>query len=122
MGDIRRGVKCTRCAKEFTFNDVRYLPDKSGMACKACLGIIDREHAEVRKREGKLFGFQCISCRYRFHRSANNKPEVCPQCGKRDFLKFEKEKLTAHNILKLADDPRLEHVESMPVKRTERAW
>lgn len=112
MTDIRRGVKCARCAKEFGFNDVRYLPDRSGMACKACLGIIDKEHADARKREGKLFGFQCITCRYRFSRTANNTPEVCPQCGKRDFIKFEPEKLKASTILKLADDPRLDRLEA----------
>jgi DNA-directed RNA polymerase subunit RPC12/RpoP len=114
MADIRRGVKCVRCLKEFGFDEVRYLPDRSGVACKACLGIIEKEHAEIRRREGKLFGFQCIGCRYRFHRSANNKPEVCPQCGKREFIKFEKEKLTADNLLKIATDPRLEHLENTP--------
>jgi DNA-directed RNA polymerase subunit RPC12/RpoP len=110
--DIRRGVKCARCAKEFGFDDVRYLPDRSGVACKGCLGIIDKEHAEVRKREGKLFSYQCLGCRYKFSRTANNKPEVCPQCGKRDFIKFEPSKLTAANILKIADDPRLDQLEA----------
>jgi DNA-directed RNA polymerase subunit RPC12/RpoP len=109
--DPRRFMKCARCNKEFGFDQVRYLPDRSGVACKACLGIIEREHRELRQKEGKLFGFQCISCRYMFSRSANNKPEVCPQCSKRDFIKFDKEKLNADKLLKIADDPRLEHLE-----------
>jgi DNA-directed RNA polymerase subunit RPC12/RpoP len=111
MNDPRRWLTCARCKKECEFDQVRYLADRSGVACKACLGIVEREHAERRKQEGKLFGFQCISCRYRFSRTANNKPEVCPQCGKREFIKFETEKLTASTILKIADDPRLDHLE-----------
>ena len=81
------------------------------MACKACLGIIDREFAERRRQEGMLYGFQCITCRYRFSRTANNQPQTCPQCGKRGFLKFEKEKLSANRLLRMADDPRLDLLE-----------
>jgi len=109
--DPRRWLRCARCNKEFEFQDVRYLPDRSGVACKTCLGITEREHEEQRRREGQLLGFQCIDCRYLFYRSASNKPEVCPQCGKREFLKFQKEKLSADAILKLADDPRFERLE-----------
>jgi DNA-directed RNA polymerase subunit RPC12/RpoP len=111
MGDPRRWLRCVRCNKDYDFEQVRYLPDRSGVACKTCLGIVDREHAELRKREGKLLNFQCVGCRYMFSRSAAHQPENCPQCGKRDIIKFEKEKLSANTLLKLADDPRLDHLE-----------
>jgi|GEM_PF-2499803 len=109
--DPRRSMRCARCGKEFPFDQVRYLPDRTGVACRPCLGIAEKEHAERRRVESKLFSFQCISCRYQFSRSANNKPEVCPQCGKREFLKYDKERLTADALLRIADDPRLDHLE-----------
>jgi DNA-directed RNA polymerase subunit RPC12/RpoP len=82
------------------------------VACKACLGIVEVEHAEARKREGKLYSYQCIGCRYKFSRTASNAPQVCPQCSRKDFIKFEPEKLSASAILKIADDPRLDRLEA----------
>jgi DNA-directed RNA polymerase subunit RPC12/RpoP len=90
---------------------VRYLPDRSGVACKDCLGITEKEERAARAEVGKLYGYQCIACRYRFTRSLRNVPEVCPQCAAREFVRFETEKLTADNLLKAADDPSLERLD-----------
>jgi len=115
MDDKRRWLRCTRCRNDYAFHDVRYLPDKSGVACKQCLGILQQELAVRRKTEGRLYGFQCIACRYMFTRTLKNSPMQCPQCGKHELLQFQKEKLTANTLLKVADDARFERLEHSKV-------
>ena len=107
--DRRRWLRCARCGKDFEFSQVRYLPDRSGVACRQCLGIVEREQAATRKEEGKLYRFQCVACRYMFRRTLANQPSRCPQCGKTDILKFER--LSADQLLRIADDPRLDFLE-----------
>lgn len=111
MSDLRRTVRCTRCNEVYDFSQVRYLPDGKRIACFVCLGIEKKQEAARRKREGQIFDYQCINCRYQFSRSALHKPRVCPECGGKRFIKFEKEKLTSRDLLKIADDPRLDQVD-----------
>ena len=116
IADPRRTVRCARCNKDFPFDQVRYLPDGKRMGCVTCLGAVQHEEKVQREREGTMHDYQCLQCRYQFARNALRAPRCCPSCASPKLVRFEKSKLTSSQLLRIADDPRLERMD-MSVKR-----
>src|SRR5262245_60312906 len=103
--DPRRSLRCVRCGKDFEFSQVRYLPDGK-IACRPCLGIVEQEQKKPHAPPQRV-KFQCIGCHYTFNQSQKTS---CPQCGRTELLRYDPDKMNASNILKMADDPRLDRL------------
>ena len=110
MNNVRNTVTCARCAKNFSFEHIRFLPDGKRVACLECLGIIQKDTTQKHERDGKVYDYQCLDCHHMFKRGVKNQPRICPACGKNKLMKFEKEKLDSKKLLQIADDPRLDEV------------
>jgi len=115
MTDARRLLRCSRCGKEYPFDKVRYLPTGNGVACTACLGVVERERQEIARIDERQITYQCIDCRHQFRRSLLHAPRGCPECGSRRLLKAER--LTSTSLLRAADDPRLAALDDLPRAR-----
>lgn len=107
MLSSRMLLTCARCQGQFDHTKVRTLDGKR-YTCKACLGEVEREAKAIERKQQEICSFQCVTCRYQFKRTLANQPKVCPQCGAKEFLKFDSRKLTSSNLLRIADDPRLD--------------
>jgi DNA-directed RNA polymerase subunit RPC12/RpoP len=112
--DIRRLMHCSRCGKDYPFDQVRYLPTGSGVACVTCLGVVQRERHALEHIDERQLTYQCVDCRYQFRRSLLHAPRGCPQCGGKRLLKAESGKLTSASLLRAATDPRLASLDDLP--------
>ena len=110
-------MRCVRCSKDYPFDKVRYLPNGTGFACMACLGIVQHEREQLNRIEERVFTYQCVDCRYQFKRSIANAPRSCPQCGSRRMIKASAERLNSNDLLKSSDDPRLAALDDLPRTR-----
>ncbi|MBR9700659.1 hypothetical protein GOV11_02235 [Candidatus Woesearchaeota archaeon] len=111
MSEVRRSVRCTRCGEEYDFDQVRFLPNGNDLACFVCLGLEQKQEEEQERKEGRIFDYQCIDCRFKFSRNATNLPKVCPDCSNHNFVRYEKGTLDANRVIKMADDPRLDRMD-----------
>ena len=88
---------CSRCKKEFNFDNIRYDRDHSLM-CVGCLGKRDKlekkEKLSVEEsKEQESIKFICTSCRFKFSiKKGSPKALKCPYCGKTKLMLVKKYK------------------------------
>lgn len=102
MAQLGRIVKCTRCLKEQSIDNVRYADDGKFIICLDCYAKLHPERLKTSVKTPVLppkvgeqkkpsdNQFRCTHCNYRF-KSKKDITAVpqCPYCGKTD-IKLEK--------------------------------
>ena len=87
---------CTRCKKEFNFNNIKYDEDKK-LICTGCLEKrqkLERKDLTLGKSEKQEpVNFICVSCRFKFSiKKGSPKEPKCPYCGKTKIMLVKKYK------------------------------
>ena len=87
---------CSRCRKEFNFNNIKYDEDRS-LICVNCL----EQKEKINKKQLKLekpeqqeeVNFICVSCRFKFSvKKGSPKVLKCPYCSKTKLMIVKKYK------------------------------
>ncbi len=81
---------CSRCRREFNFNNIRYDEDRS-LICVGCLGkkqkLVKKEIKPEKPEEQKPVKFICVNCRFKFSiKSGSPKELKCPYCGRAKLM------------------------------------
>lgn len=103
---------CSRCKKEFNFNNIKYDEDKRLI----CIGCFEKKQ-KLKKNELKLekpqeqetINFICVSCRFKFSvRKGSPKAVKCPYCGKTKLMLVKKYK-DENDLIKDSMDQRFDY-------------
>ncbi len=97
-------MKCYKCGKQYTTDQMRYDPEKQGiLVCKGCLTKKPTTaQSSFKPKEGeKSVKYYCIKCNYRFERRKGVDVPACPYCGRSDTITT---KTDAESILKDTDE------------------
>lgn len=87
---------CSRCRKEFNFNNIKYDEDHS-LICVDCMGkkqkLQKKEVKTEKPQEQGAINFICTACRFKFSvRKGSQKAVKCPYCGKTKLMIVRKYK------------------------------
>lgn len=93
MARLGRIVKCTRCLKEQSIDNVRYSDDGKSIICTDCYAKLHPERLKTPAKsfttpktqstvstEEPLIQYRCIDCNYRFKSKKKNMLK-CHYCG-----------------------------------------
>ena len=104
---------CSRCKKEFNFNNVKYDENKS-LICVDCLKkkqkLEKKEKLKSEKpEEQEPINFICVSCRFKFSvKKGSQKTIKCPYCGKTKLMLVKKYK-DENDLIKDSMDRRFDY-------------
>jgi DNA-directed RNA polymerase subunit RPC12/RpoP len=91
-------IACNKCKTKVQFNELK--ADRAGnkWICDACYGYEhpdnkkhERTYNEVPSKHDKRFKYQCVKCKYNFHRDKEFYG-VCPYCGNPESVELVKDK------------------------------
>ena len=87
---------CSRCRREFNFNNIKYDEDHS-LICAECLekqSKIKKKEVHLEKpEETEAIDFICLNCRFKFSvRRGSPKALKCPYCNKTQLMVIKKYK------------------------------
>jgi len=107
-----REILCHGCRKHVPISTLRYDISGKRLMCGDCRGVEKQEQEEQRIKplvtgpfgQPKSHKYQCTDCRYSFRRTSTTAVRKCPNCASVKMIKFEK--LSADDLLKMADDDR----------------
>ena len=103
---------CTRCKREFNFNNIKFDEDKK-LICTECLEKrqkLERKNLTVEKpEEQEPINFICVSCRFKFSiKKGSSKSAKCPYCGKTRIMLVKKYK-DENDLIKDSLDSRFDY-------------
>ena len=104
--------KCTRCKREFNFNNIKYDKDKK-LVCVDCLQKIlklrKNEIVNEKPENNEPVKFICVNCRFKFSvKKGSVKALKCPFCGKTKLMLVKKYK-DENDLIKDSSDPRFDY-------------
>jgi len=103
---------CSRCKKEFNFDNIRYDADRS-LVCVQCLEkkqkLEKKNLLSERTKEQEAVNFICLSCRFKFSvKKGSPKALKCPYCGKTKLMLVKKYK-DENDLIKDSMDQRFDY-------------
>ena len=104
---------CSRCKKEFNFNNIKYDEHKS-LICAQCLEKKQKLERKEELQSGKAnsqetINFICVSCRFKFSvKKGSQKAIKCPYCGKTRLMLVKKYK-DENDLIRDSTDPRFDY-------------
>lgn len=103
---------CSRCKKEFNFNNIKYDEDKS-LICTDCLSkkqkLVKKELVSEKPEEQEEINFICVSCRFKFSvKKGSPKVLKCPYCSKTKIMIVKKYK-DENDLIKDSMDKRFDY-------------
>jgi DNA-directed RNA polymerase subunit RPC12/RpoP len=103
---------CSRCRKEFNFNNIKYDSDNS-LICIDCLNKktkLEKKHKKEEKpQEPEKINFICLECRYKFKLKKDQlNAAKCPFCGKRRLMLVKRYK-DENDLINDSMDPRFDY-------------
>lgn len=103
---------CTRCKREFNFNNIKYDEDKK-LICVECLAkkqkLAKKSISHEKPEDNEQVNFICVSCRFKFSiRKGSQKAVKCPYCGKTKLMIVKKYK-DENDLIKDSEDHRFDY-------------
>ena len=103
---------CTRCKREFNFNNIKYDEDKK-LICVECLEkkqkLVKKQLSKERPEDNKPIDFICVSCRFKFSVKKGSPKELkCPYCGKTKLMVVKKYK-DENDLIKDSENHRFDY-------------
>jgi len=104
---------CSRCKKEFNFNNIKY-DENNSLICLECLDkkqkLVKKERLNSEKpEEQEAVNFICVSCRFKFSvKKGSPKSLKCPYCNKTKLMLVKKYK-DENDLIKDSMNPRFDY-------------
>ena len=102
---------CSRCKREFNFNNIKYDENKK-LICVECLEknqkLLKKNLAREKPEDDRPIDFICVSCRFKFSIKKNSQQTFkCPYCGKTKLMVVKKYK-DENDLINDSMDPRFD--------------
>ena len=103
---------CTRCKREFNFNNIKYDESKK-LVCVECLEktqkLIKKQLSKEKPDDNEPINFICLGCRFKFSvKKGSPKAVKCAYCGKTKLMIVKKYK-DENDLINDSMDPRFDY-------------